>query len=82
MAQTAGPRPWNLNRLQALGVVCVLGAAGLAVSVALLGSPAEFGGTGIAIFRSDFFTSWSGAFPSCWRGIGAVWVLPWPIGAG
>jgi hypothetical protein len=48
MAQPVGRRSWKLNRLQALGAVCVLAAAALAVFVALLGSPTEFGATGIA----------------------------------
>lgn len=35
-------------RLRAVAAVCVLGAAGLAAAVVLLGSPADFGATGFA----------------------------------
>ena len=43
-ARTRTLRP---NRLQVLAAVCILGAAALAVGVVLLGTPSEFGPTGI-----------------------------------
>lgn len=48
MERNGGGRTWSLNRLQALGALCVLGAGSMAVAVALFGSPSEFGLAGIA----------------------------------
>jgi hypothetical protein len=48
MRQSPDRRDWKPNRLQGLGILCVLGAASLAVAVVLLGSPAEFGVSGFA----------------------------------
>jgi hypothetical protein len=48
MESTAARRTFRMNRLQALGAVCILGAGLLAAAVVLLGSPEAFGATGMA----------------------------------
>lgn len=48
MEQPRRRTTWVPNRLQLLGVLWVLGATALVLGVARLGSPAEFGATGVA----------------------------------
>jgi len=48
MQGKGGGRGGSLNRLRAVGLLCVLGAGSMAVAVAHFGSPAEFGLAGVA----------------------------------